>query len=145
MSNKKPETLPKTQDVPVEVKEVKQKIVDKKNYPKIWDKIQPELIAGHYEFGTRNVTKMLMFLEEVRPKQTDIAYYRSVDNFPAARKPKETYPVYKIRQRFIAALTKYRHKINNILVVQVIQESMKKVEENKKKLEKNIENDKNIK
>lgn len=141
----KPETLPETQDIPVEVKEVKNKVINKKDYPKIWDSIQVEKVMGVFPFGTKNLSKMLIFLDKVHPKQADITYFTNIENFPVARKEKETYPDYKLRQRFISALFNYRHKINNILVMQVIQESMKRVEEEKKKLETNIENDKNIK
>lgn len=107
---------------------------DSKHFAQRWLDTFPEKppIQSIYEFGSFHRTKMLTFLRDNKTFQReDFEFFNSQ---PVARKEDETYEFYKLRQRFISKLVKFKSEVKQLVMANFIQDFIKK-EQIKKDLE----------
>lgn len=98
------------------------------DYMQTWDTLQPERkIDGTYFYGSRNHSKMVEFLKQTYFGRDALKHYMS---FGPARAENETYPDYKVRQRFQQALAKYKHTVKQGTFVNTIELIQRKQKEN---------------
>lgn len=103
----------------------------KKSLAEQWYETTPEYSARRYEFGTKNFSKMVLFLNAARPSLSELRVY--MDMKPARDwENGETYEEYKMRQKFQNALIKYRTFVKSFTLV----DSIKKIQEKKNELTK---------
>lgn len=127
--------LPMTEPKTEEIQEI-QEVIKREDYAGIWYNTQPLLIMNVYKYGSKNLSKMIDFLLEAKPKKEDIDFWNNKEHFPLNRKPEENTEDYHIRRKFINALFKYRKEVRSFTVMFFIQEAQKEADklksENKK-------------
>lgn len=100
-----------------------------------WDLIAPEKIMGVYEFGSKNLTKILLFIKQGEFTREDYLYFHDL---PVVRLEDEEYENYKVRRRFCQSLQKYKHQIQKMLMVNAMEKFMKSEQEKKDSMKKEI-------
>jgi len=94
----------------------------------LWDKTIPiKNKENRYEFGSRNMTKMLLFLKENKFTKEDYTLYK---NLPNHREENETYDYYKIRRKFCSFLLKYKNAVKSFIFLNAIEDLKNKQIEN---------------
>ncbi len=124
------ENIPETVQEVHEVKHHEKQAL--RNYPKIWLNIEPERVMNKYEYGSKNITKMVMFLLKVKPTQEEIDHWCNYELYPVYRKEDESYENYKIRQCFRNHLENYRKEVRAIIIQEKIREQIQKLETKQK-------------
>jgi len=98
-----------------------------------WEEVQPKKEALGYEFGSKNKTKMLLFIKQNNFTRQDYLYFY---NLPVARLDDETYEYYVIRRKFCNALQKYKHEIQSMIMMNAMEKFMKEQKDKKEAEEK---------
>jgi hypothetical protein len=70
----------------------------------VWASINPQKDVGRYLYGSRNLTKMILFLEQSNFGKDNLDYFMSL---PQGRQEEELYPEYRIRRTFCQQLVKF--------------------------------------
>lgn len=101
--------------------------------PKSWYKVDPvELKLGNnYPFGSKNLSKMIMFLKNTKITKDQVDYWLDFNNFPASRNTNEVFEDYKIRMKFQNTLIKYRKEVRAFVMLYKMQDTMEEIEKNK--------------
>lgn len=106
--------------------------------PRIWNEQVPIRVNNLrsndvlYEYGSKNLTKMVMFLMRVKITKDQIEHWLDSQKYPAARNADELYDDYKLRQKFQAALIKYRKEVKSFAIMHMMQDFIEKQKEEKK-------------
>lgn len=105
--------------------------------PKIWEEIDPsELkIANTYPFGSRNLSKMILFLRKVKLTKDQVDHWMDFKAFSPKRNENESFPDYKVRMKFQSALLHYKKEIRAFVMMYAMQELLEKNKQEKEKLE----------
>lgn len=141
-----------------QTKEVTAKSYAVEELANVWNEQVPERIPNMqsqgiiYTYGAKNLTKMVMFLKAVKITKQQLDYWLDFEKFPAVRNVDEAYEDYKIRQRFQAALVKYRKEVRAFALMYTMQDFIDKqkavkeadtkadIKEQNKELNEKIEN-----
>jgi len=83
-----------------------------------WNKVVPSIKDGAFEFGSKNQTKMINFLDKYNLTSQEIIEYR---NRGPAREENEDFEDYRIRRTFQQHLFKYRTVVKHFIIRKAMQ------------------------
>ncbi len=112
-----------TTESPVtESETTKEEIVDTRDKCLRWEEIHPKQNPNKlYDFGSRNLTKMIMFLKDVTLTKEEFQQYLDL---LIARLESEPYEFYRIRRVFVQHLLKYRKEVRSFIMMNALQKFM---------------------
>ena len=111
---------------------------------KTWFETEPERVTDaslisrglYFVYGSKNLTKMITFLKTIKFTKKDMDYWMDSQKFPVSRNSDELYEDYKIRQKFQAALLKYRREVSSFAIMNTLQDFMDEQKAKKEEQEK---------